>query len=463
MLNKAKETIEKYRMLDVGDKVAIAVSGGPDSLALLFILHQLADEFNLKLTVLHLNHKLRGKESDDDETYVKKICKKLKIQCSAKTVDVLEYAVATKLSIEDASRKIRYEFFERESKKIKADKLALGHNFDDQAETVLMRILRGAGLDGLTGIPPVRKLSSVLIIRPLIECPRKEIEVFLKSHNLTWRQDSSNLKDIYFRNKIRLKLLSLIEKEYSPAIKKNLVQLSEIARQDIDFLKGEAKKIFKKLAIFKEGKVLFEIKKFTVMHLSLQRLLLREAIISVCGNLLGITYEHLEQILESVRTKKTINIELPHQVYAKIRYGNIEIGLKKDILKKEAFFCQIEIPGEFYIPEIDKTIFTSFKNIKYLKLKTKNKKKILVDADKIDLPLVLRNRLNGDRFYPFGMNFSKKLKIFLIDEKIPFEYRDKIPILVDNRGKIIWVIGLRMDNRFKVTRYTQNALEISIY
>ena len=126
-------------------------------------------------------------------------------------------------------------FLKKRIKKIKADKLALGHNFDDQAETVLMRILRGAGLDGLTGIPPVRKLSSVLIIRPLIECPRKEIEVFLKSHNLTWRQDSSNLKDIYFRNKIRLKLLSLIEKEYSPAIKKILSSFQKLQDRTLIF------------------------------------------------------------------------------------------------------------------------------------------------------------------------------------------------------------------------------------
>ncbi|MGB2697476.1 MAG: tRNA lysidine(34) synthetase TilS, partial [Candidatus Zixiibacteriota bacterium] len=218
LISKAKKTIDRYHMIKSGDKVVVAVSGGPDSVTLLLVLLELKKDFNLSLFIAHVNHKLRGKESDQDQGFVRKLASDLNIKLYTSSFQVKKEAKKMKLSVEECAREIRYNYLNKLADKLKAQKIALGHNFNDQAETVLIRLIRGSGSLGLSGIPPVKNK----IIRPLIEIKREEIEAFLKKKKIPFRIDSSNLRTDYLRNKVRLKLLPILKKGYNPKIEEVL-------------------------------------------------------------------------------------------------------------------------------------------------------------------------------------------------------------------------------------------------
>jgi tRNA(Ile)-lysidine synthase len=306
IFTKVLDTIKEYRLLYKNERVLVGVSGGPDSVALLYLLNGLKLDFKLKLHVAHFDHMLR-KDSAKDAFFVKKLSEKLQIPFTSAKVRVKK--LAQKGSLEEIARGARLAFLFQTAKKIKADKIALGHNIDDQAETVLMRILRGTGLYGLAGISPIRKISGFTVIRPLIAVSRKEIEAFLRKNKIKTRLDSTNLKNLYLRNRIRNRLLPLLEKEYNRNIKAVLANMGEIAAVDYDYLAYQAARASQNL-----GKGL-NLKRFLRLHPAIQRLILRLNIAKLSGSTRRIGFQHIKEI-EDMISHRPLNsvVDLPKGV-----------------------------------------------------------------------------------------------------------------------------------------------------
>lgn len=449
-------------MILPGEKIVLGVSGGPDSMALLYVLYDLRDDLRCTLHVAHLDHMLRGEESKADAVYVVEHAWKLGLPIMVEAIDVRRM-IMTKESLESGARRIRYEFYERVMASVKADKVAQGHNADDQAETIMMRLLRGSGGQGLSGIPPVRDS----IIRPLIETSRSEIDEYLRQLRITPRQDSSNLSTAYGRNKIRHELLPMLEREYSPNIKQILRQTGEILRAEDDLLTALAREAVDNCVQYPDARtIMIRISELRGYHLALQRRILRLAIKTLTGDLRRFDYGHIRDLLDLALCGITgIIISLPRQVSAEKTYDGLILrrGYEPEI-PTEPFDYHIKVPGETRIPNLSLLIKAS-KPERMSGGYERNQIdegefRAAFDYDKIRGDLYLRNRRPGDRFQPLGMSGTKKLKDFFIDEKIPRGSRDSVPILVDGNS-ILWVIGHRIDDRFKVTANTRTQLTVT--
>lgn len=303
LLERVKQTIRKYNLIKKGEKVLVGVSGGPDSVVLLYVLKCLKKEMQIALHVAHLDHGLRP-DSEKDRLFVEALAKKLKLPCTSARINVRE--LVKKGSLEEVSRNIRLDFFFKVAKKLRADKIALGHNLDDQAETVLMRILRGSGLYGLSGIAPKRKFSNYQIIRPLLEVRRQDIEAYLKRRRIKTRQDKTNLEEIYFRNKIRNRLLPLLEREYNKNIKTVLSNMANIVSDDYHYLCRAAENAVRRL-----GKRI-NLAKFLRLHPAIQRLALRLTLQALKGSIRRITLQHIREVEDLILNRPAHSVvDLP--------------------------------------------------------------------------------------------------------------------------------------------------------
>lgn len=321
VLTRAKETIKRYGLINKGDKIVVGVSGGPDSIALLYILNNLKEELKLKLYVAHLDHMLR-QDSCRDAEFVKKIAGKLRVPARIYRVNIK--ALAKKGSLEEVARNARLGFFFKVAKDVKAGKIALGHTIDDQAETVLMRILRGTGLYGLSGILPKRDIAGYKVIRPLIEIKRSQVESFLKRERISSRIDASNLEDIYFRNKIRNRLLPLLEAGYSRNIKELLANMAQSAGCDYDYLSRAAERLMRGI------KCRISLAKLKKLHPALQRIIIRKMIAAVAGNTRRITFRHMME-LEDLVLNRPLNsiVDLPGAISAIKRRSSLSFYRRK--------------------------------------------------------------------------------------------------------------------------------------
>ncbi len=461
LTTKALNTIRKYRMIHPGEKIVVGVSGGPDSMALLYLLYEMREKLECTLHIAHLDHKLRGEESEADAAYVSDHARKLSLPVTVEAVDVLT-KITPKESLEGGARRIRYEFYEKVLANVDGDKVVQGHNADDQAETVMMRLLRGSGALGLSGIPPVRDNK---FIRPLIEISRSEIDEYLRQLKITPRQDSSNLSTIYRRNKIRLELIPMLEREYSPKIKRILQQTGELLRAEDDLLTELARGAMGNCVQRLDSRtIMIRTSDLTGYHLALQRRVLRLAIEMLVGDLGCFDYDHVRDLLNLALCGTTGSIiNLPREISAEKTYDGLALrhGYQPEIAV-ESFDYRIEVPGEVKIPALSLLIKTSKPESICGDYKAgEDKFRATFDYDKIRGELHLRNRHPGDRFQPLGMSGTKKLKDFFIDEKIPRALRDSVPILTDE-DNIIWIVGYRMDDRFKVTAETKTQLIVTV-
>lgn len=316
LLQKVEQTIDKFAMLQKNDRVVLAISGGPDSVALLYLLRKLQTKLSLRLHLAHLNHCLRKGESEADSLFVQKLAQKVNLPVTIEKRDVKGYARENRLSLEEAARILRYGFLCQAAKENRAGKIALGHNKDDQAETVLMRFLRGSGISGLRAIPAVRDLPGTKIIRPLIEISREEIGDFLAAKKIPFRNDSSNRKDIFLRNRVRNKLLPLLEKEFNPNMRETLVNFAENISDDCDYIqKISAREFAAVRAPSPSGKVALKTRKFALLHKALQKLITRAAIKELKGDTRKIDYRHWKELekLAFQRPKNSI-VDLPEKI-----------------------------------------------------------------------------------------------------------------------------------------------------
>ncbi|PIP19815.1 MAG: tRNA lysidine(34) synthetase TilS [Candidatus Omnitrophica bacterium CG08_land_8_20_14_0_20_41_16] len=305
---KIKSAIKKYNLINKGERVVIGVSGGADSVCLLYLLSSLKKELGINLHIAHLDHMLR-KESAKDAKFVKKLGERMKIPVTLGKINVKK--IAKRGSLEEVARNERLAFLLKVADKIKAKRIALAHHFDDQVETVLMRILRGTGLSGLSGILPKRKMGKVDIVRPLLEVRRKDIENFLKRKRLSFCIDKSNTDEAYLRNRIRHNLLPLLEKEYNKNIREVLFNLAQNAGCDYDYLRVCAGRFFK------TNKTKLNLSKLTKLHPSILRLKLRDAISNLQGDTHRITFKHIRELEDLIfnRPRGSI-VDLPKGISA---------------------------------------------------------------------------------------------------------------------------------------------------
>jgi tRNA(Ile)-lysidine synthetase, N-terminal domain/tRNA(Ile)-lysidine synthetase, C-terminal domain len=456
MLSGVLDTIEKYNMLSPNDIVVVGVSGGPDSISLLHILYHISQSLPVRIHAAHLNHMLRGQESDEDTEYVKEFCRKMDIPCTVRYVDINELSKKSGVSHEEAGRMARYKLFSDVYREIGATKIALAHNMNDQAETVLMRIMRGTGLDGLCGIKPVR---DGVYIRPLLETPRSEIEEYCKANNLNPRIDSSNLKPVYARNKVRLELIPYIRENFNSNIETTLSSMSQIICEDNDFLNNYADNIYSNVVKPVDCGVALDIENIKNYHNSIKKRVVRKAISEVKGNLTGIENKHIELIISIIMSGSTgAAVDLLEGIRAYISYNTLRIEIPR-VDEGQSYSYNLNIPGSTCINEICGEIksdvfeepgidyHTGCRFIKYF------------DYDKINSNLIVRCRQEGDYIIPLGMKGRKKIKELFIDNKVPKDERGKVPLIASGK-EIIWAVGCAINDKYKIDSNTKKVLKM---
>jgi tRNA(Ile)-lysidine synthase len=456
LLTKVKETIRKYALLNSGDRVLVAVSGGPDSVCLLGVLQTLVKDLDLTLHVAHLDHMFRGKESANEALFVSELAKKFGIPTTNEKVDVPAYCRERGLSPQEGAREVRYDFLKRVAKTTDSSHIATGHTANDQAETFLMRLIRGAGASGLSAIPPLREN----IIRPLIDITREEVLDYLKITGLAFVTDPSNTKPVYTRNRIRMEVLPVLQR-FNPRIVTTLAAAAGQLRDEDEAVEGYCTTLADSILVQKENTVFVKRNEFNTLPPAFRRRLLKKA-----SDLAGVESSGLSRIqideaimfMAAARTGRTMNL-----------LARLTIGREYDrfVISAQSgtddFSHEIMIPGVTVISELRMEIETLVtdrltdeqEDINYVW-------QALFDYDKIGSVLTLRSRYPGDWFCPTGMSGrSKKIQDYFVDEKVPRRKRDRVPLLCSGED-ILWIVGLRTDERRLPGPATKRVLVVRV-
>jgi len=450
MLARVKKTLKKYKMLTQGEKVILGVSGGADSIAMLYALNELVD-YGLELIVAHLNHGIRGDEAKGDAEFVKETAKSLRLTFVYGEVDTLSFKEESQLSLEDAARTLRYKFFDQVLNKHYATKIATAHTLDDQAETVLMRLLRGSGSRGLSGIPPV----SNSIVRPLIDTSRSEIEEYLRSKGVEWVEDSTNESPEFLRNRIRQDLLVELE-SYNPQIKETLSRTAEILRSEEGFIRREALKHFDDIFSPNKSELIGDLKYYRSVEKPLRFSLLRLTIEKLNTSLKNISSTHIVSADDFLLSETASGeVELPQGTVIVKGYDTFLVTRKSEL--ELEFSYSIQSLGKWSFPEFS----VSIEYIKTDELAENDESVAYFDPETVSFPIEVRNFKPGDRFSPLGMTTSKKLQDYFTDIKLPKFLRSRVPIFI-SKDEIMWLGGIRLDNRFKVTDKKKEVLMIKL-
>ncbi|MDH7600799.1 MAG: tRNA lysidine(34) synthetase TilS [Armatimonadota bacterium] len=443
--------VPQYHMFSPGDRVLVAVSGGPDSVAMLHALHASAEKLGIALCVAHFNHCLRGSESDQDERFVAELAETLSLPCRIGRGDVGGYRKETGLGEEEAARELRYKFLHNCLSELHCNKLAVGHTADDRAETVLLNILRGTGLEGLASM---RAVSSYTV-RPLIETWRTEVIDYLHANGIAYRIDSSNLDVSYLRNRIRLQLLPLLEQDYNPQVKAALLRLGKLSERDHDALSQLASQV----AVAVECGSVLDARLVSGLLPAVAAELIREEIQRVRGNLADITYEHIDRIVTAVLSGEDFAMELPGGSIVVEKRGTELRVVPCETSKQqvEPFEIELSVPGLTHIPTLGVSIDAQvLEKVRVLQVKPTV---ALLDAEKISGKLRVRNPRPGDRIRPFGMQGRKKLQDVFVDKKIPPSERRRAAVVVDDE-KVLWVVGVTASEEARITEHTSCIIRL---
>jgi tRNA(Ile)-lysidine synthase len=431
-------------------------------MVLLHLLNTYRKEYNLFPVVAHINHGLRPTESEKEAELVRQGCNRFGFPFEYGQFNVKEFQRVQGLSLQDAARRTRFLFFRLLLPKYHATKVALGHHADDQVETLLLRWIRGSGLKGLKGMLPIRE---GWVIRPLLESWRDEIESFARDQGIPYLSDSSNLQPTYLRNRIRLRLIPLIEEEFQPNFKLMMLKLSAHFRGEDDFIEREAEEAYQKMVSEEEDHLFFRFSQFQSIHKALQRRVLQKAIQKIARGESSVE-EGEEWNIDSIYGRlggsaSSFIQELPGGIFLEKRYDRISLG--KGSVKLPSLFETVLIsPGQTFVKEIGKTVNVEKVEGPYCKMELKASPFVAyLDYQRLQFPLKMRNFKPGDRFHPLGAKGTQKLKEFFIDHKVPRFERPKIPLLIS--GEIIaWVVGHRIDDRVKVTDQTRKILKVEV-
>lgn len=446
MLACVQNSLARHAMLQPGDLVLAAVSGGADSVALLHVLHRL----HIKLTVAHLHHGIRGAAADADAAFVHRLARKLGVPLIEERVDVPARAKATGVSLEMAARAARYEFFTRIARQLGAAAVAVAHTADDQAETVLLRLARGAGPQGLGGMEPVSQRDGLKIIRPLLGIPRATLIAFLEEHRLRWREDATNRDPHFLRNRVRHEILPLLEKRLNPQIRTALLRTAEILREEnalLDSLAGRALSL-KAPRRAAPARPTLVVQKLTVLPLPLQRRILRLWLMRA-----GLTAERLDfeavdaplTLLKSTRGTRSVEIGDGWRIVR--RYDQLALENASPAVAPQ---WKLQIKQHRGIVKEKPTQPGQLPSRATLNA---------IKAGKS--PLIVRNARPGDRMTPLGLNGTKKLQDIFTDAKVPREQRRQIPV-VECRGEIVWLPGYRVARGWEVPTARSRSLLLTL-
>jgi tRNA(Ile)-lysidine synthase len=471
LVEKAMQTISAYRMLEGCSALLAGVSGGPDSVCLLHLLLEYAGQKNIRLGVAHFNHGLRGAGADQDEAFVHSLANRYGLSFHTAKADVSREARASGRSVEEAGRRLRYRFFRKTADRMGFDRIALGHTQADNAEQVLMNILRGSGPAGLCGIPPVRRT----VIRPLIRVSREEIMGYAEENRLSYRTDPSNTDPAFLRNRIRHQLLPLLKKQYNPAVEKTLNRMADIFREDEAWLEEVISVSLENARISSDSsECLLDLAALQTCHKAHLRRLLRRALEEVKGDLRSITHTHINAAIEMIYSRHPEgSIDLPSRIRVQKRRGCLAVRREICSLRNSlpapsppAYSYSLDLgrlPATIDIPEISASIAVSLRKSRGFPDFSGTDAPWLAcfDLDRIQPPLVIRNPRPGDRFMPLGMKGRQKVKDCFINRKVPRDRRPFYPIVAD-KDAIIWIAGLQMAEKARITSASRRIVRAEL-
>ncbi len=461
LADRSAEYIRQHVLTDKGDHVLVAVSGGPDSVALLDILIRLKDDLELlQLTVAHFDHRLRGSESDADREFVEELARSFEVPFLCGTADVRSFAAEHGISIEMAARACRHSFLRNAALESRAGKIALGHNLNDQAEEVLMRLLRGSGPAGLRGMLPA---AAEGIIRPLLFATRAEITGYLVERRLAYREDSSNFEPFCQRNALRLRVFPVLEEAFHPEVARTIARYADLAADEEDWWGLQVKAALDRCVRPAESGEALDLGELRGLHPALLRRVLRCVVERVRGGLGGIHLAHIEPLFAmALRVMPGRRIHLPGGVEALQRGGNLLVRPREaneaTVAPRDAL--EMPVPGVYRLGGFLFEIELMERPV-HAGSAARDPYRAFMDAGKVRWPLCIRFWKPGDRFRPLGMKGSKKLQDFFTDSGVPREQRSKIPILCD-RDKICWIAGLRLDERVKTGPDTLEVVSVRL-
>jgi len=468
MLDKVRKAIEEHSLVQPGEGVLVAVSGGPDSVALLRIFELLRAAYNLDVTVAHLNHGIRGEDADREEEFVRSLAEKMKIGFISKRVNLAQRGKGK--SLEEAAREERYRFLYDAAEECGALRIATGHHRDDQVETFFIHLFRGAGLDGLKGMAPIR---DNVLIRPLLKVSRDEIIEFLHNEGLSWMTDSSNADQTFLRNSIRNWLVPELTKRYNPRISQNIAHAAEIIRLEDDYMNGVVHKLLSSWEVKPDSsnRHVLPLNEFYSQHRAVQARIVKFILEAMTPFHNGIVSRHIESVLELSHKRNSAyrTLDLPAGILVEKLAQTLIITKQsadasdRGVSRKKIvpFEIKAEAPATITIPGMGQKIRLEFVE-RFDPADIKARPEVAyIDYDCIEGPLVVRNWKHGDRMDFLGMAGTKKLKKYFIDRKIPSSMRGTIPLLADSRS-VVWIAAERISRRVRITENTKNVLKIEL-
>ncbi|MGZ7046240.1 MAG: tRNA lysidine(34) synthetase TilS [Candidatus Aminicenantales bacterium] len=447
-----KAAVLKQAMIVPGDRVLAACSGGPDSVALVRLLLKLREEMPLEIVIAHFNHRIRA-EAGADESFVAELAGRWVLPLVSGSKNVRREAAKRNLNLEETARILRYEFFRDAARKTGATKIATGHNMNDQAETFLMRLFRGAGLPGLSGIEAVSGPAACSVIRPLLGVRREEIEAYLRAERLEFRTDASNTDRRFLRNRIRLGLLPEIERNYEPRIVEHLARLAALIGEEDDLLSGFNRALADEFILRSKGEASLDVRTLALVPPALARRVAREFIREIKGDLRAVSFEDIESVLalkegKGMTVKKGLALRREHGRLSRVRPASAARAFEKSWDGRGEFKAggmtfrgkTVDCPAGFS-PRGD------------------DRRRVVLDQAKVVFPLVVRGRRPGDLYRPVGAPGRKKLKEILRAKGVARGDRDRLPVFLSG-GEILWVQGLPAAEKFKVEAATKRLFSI---
>ena len=450
ILEIVKKTIREFSLLGSKEKVLIAYSGGADSSALLHLLLDLREEWSFELFLGHFNHRLRP-GAEEDERFVRNMAGKYSLPLFVGSGDVRAEAKASGLNIEEAGRKLRYDFLGKTALEIGRAKVATGHTLTDQAETFQMRLMRGSGLRGLAGIYPVK---DEVIVRPLLRVERKDVETYLKKKKVEFRVDESNFDRRFLRNRIRLDLLPYLQENFEPAIVQHLGRIAAIIREEDQVLDEITQEKARKAIVGKNADVSLDLPILSSLPRALARRVIREFIARLRGSLRKISFEDVESVLALADGKE---YSLKERLVLRREGDRVFVKKKTRADNYEYLWSGVEL---LEVKGLGMR-FTG-KKLRVEKassLRFDDRAQACLDLEKLQFPLLVRNRREGDRYRPLGAPGQKKVKEIMRARGIPLSEREKHPVFLSG-GEIVWILGLPVSDSFRVKKGTVAIFQI---
>ncbi len=460
MMKKIEQFIEQNHMIENGDRIIAGISGGADSVCLLFVLLELQKIYDIEIIAVHVNHCIRGDAALEDEKFTVNLCDKHHIKCLVFRREVERIAKSRKQSVEEAGRDVRREAFFEALKEEKGTKIAMAHHQNDNAETFLMNLARGTGLKGLGGIRPVNGK----VIRPLLCMTREQIEQFVKEKHCGWCTDETNSEQTYTRNKIRHSVLPVLEQQVNLHAVQHMNETMEQLRHIWSYMESQTKIAMESCVEQKEkGNLQIRKQNYEQLHEVIKSMVVKECLNQVAGEQRNLTAAHIDAVMQLMQKQCGRSRNLPYEVEAIRNYEGILLRRKKQNVDPMMESIALNIPGKTVIPqqniiitctlhEVDEIIMDEIPQKPYTKW---------FDYDIIKGNLTVRSRRAGDYIVIDKMGRTQKIKSYFVNEKIPAEHRNLIPLICDGE-EVIWIVGYRMGNACQVVKTTKKILEITV-